>query len=57
MNQNRAQSELEAALYSISADIYQRAATTGIHSLESLCRKAHIIQLRLRSMKSGSEKE
>lgn len=45
--------ELSLRQQSLQADIYQRAATISLHSLESLCRRLHTIELKIHSYKGG----
>lgn len=33
------------------ADLYQRCATDSIESVESICRRIHILEMRLNSLK------
>lgn len=45
--------ELSLRHQCLQADIYQRAATISLHSLESLCRRLHIIELKIYSSRGG----
>lgn len=53
MREERAKRELEARRASLYADLYQRAGMMGVSSVESLCRKMHIIELKIQSFKGG----
>lgn len=53
MREERARRELEARRASLYADLYQRAGMMGVSSVESLCRKMHIIELKIQSFKGG----
>lgn len=53
MKLSRSQQELEGQRNCLYADLYQRAATMDVHSLERLCRRVHSIEIKIRSFRGG----
>ena len=45
--------ELEAQLTCLTADLYQHCGTMPVAPLERLCRRIHLIELRIYSFKGG----
>lgn len=48
-----AKAEYGAQRASLYAELYHKAASLDIHSLERLCRRLHIIEIRIHSFKGG----
>lgn len=47
MKLKKTKEELEAQRSYLLADLYQRAARAGVHSVEELCRKLHCIEIKI----------
>ena len=45
--------DMELRRKCLYAELYQRAATMDIHSLERLCRRIHCIEIKTHSFKGG----
>lgn len=45
--------DLKAELACLNADLYQMCGTMPLHAFESLCRKIHLIELKIYSFKGG----
>ena len=59
MRTDVARRELEARCSSLQSELYQRGATMSLTSLEILCRRLHLTELKLHSFKGinyGKEK-
>lgn len=53
LKEERARQELEAQRNCLYAELYQRAASMGVRSLEALCRRIHSIEIKIHSFKGG----
>lgn len=51
--EEKLKSQYEAERACLYAELYQRAATMDVHSLERLCRRIHGIEIKMRSFRGG----
>lgn len=53
LKEERAKKDLEGLRSGLYAELYQRAASMSVRSLEVLCRKIHSIEIKIHSFKGG----
>ena len=57
LKEEHARGELKALRLQLYGELWQRAGDMTLHSLESLCRKIHILDLKLHSFRGGIKNE